>query len=42
MNILLAIAVMIVIIIASYLADRKYPTKRIFILFLVALFYFVL
>ena len=32
MNILLAIAVMIVIIIASYLADRKYPTKRIFII----------
>ena len=32
MNILLAIAVMIIIIIASYLADRKYPTKRIFII----------
>ena len=32
MNILLAIAVMIFIIIASYLADRKYPTKRIFII----------
>ena len=32
MNILLAIAVMIVIIVASYLADRKYPTKRIFII----------
>lgn len=32
MTILLAIAIMVFIIIASYLADRKYPTKRIFII----------
>ena len=37
MNILLAIAVMIIIIIASYLADRKYPTKWILILFLLVI-----
>lgn len=32
MKLFLAIIIMIFIIIASYLADRKYPTKRIFII----------
>lgn len=32
MNFLLAVIIMILIIIASYLADRKYPRKRIFII----------